>query len=116
ERSRLDWARASTPAGKAWRDLWQQLLALRRSQPALGNGRRDLVEVVTVDDELLALLRRDGGGSAVLVVANLADDKRRLALPDGRWRRLLDTGSTTPEGEQSLVVSPRSASLWAAEM
>jgi maltooligosyltrehalose trehalohydrolase len=113
ERSRVDWAKAATPAGEAWRELWQQLLTLRRSQPALGNGRRDLVAVVTVDDELLALLRRDDGGSAVLVVANLGSDIRQLPLPDGRWRRLLDTGATTPEGEQVLLVSPRSASLWA---
>ncbi|MBA3622813.1 MAG: DUF3459 domain-containing protein, partial [Euzebyales bacterium] len=116
ERSRVDWAEAAKPAGEAWRELWRQLLALRRNQPALGNGRRDLVEVVTVDDELLALLRRDDGGAAVLVVANLGSDIRQLPLPDGRWRRLLDTAATTPQGEQELAVAARSASLWAAEV
>ncbi|MDP9405672.1 MAG: malto-oligosyltrehalose trehalohydrolase [Actinomycetota bacterium] len=115
DRSRIDWARADSERGRAWRDLWRRLLALRRSEPALGNGRRDLVEVLTVDGEVLALVRRDDGGSAVLVVANLSGDERVLALPDGRWRRLLDTGAARPQGDRDLVVTPRSASLWAPE-
>ncbi len=118
ERSRLDRARADTPEGKAWRELYRDLLELRRTEPALGNGRRDLVDVLTVDDEVLALVRRDDGGSAVLLVANLSADRRVLALPDGTWRRLLDTArldgdETAPQGERELAVAPRSASLWA---
>ena len=80
--SRVDWARADSPDGRGWRSLWSALLDLRRSVPALGNGRRDLVAVLTVDHELLALVRGDDSGDAVLVAANLAADERVLALPD----------------------------------
>ncbi|MBA2529989.1 MAG: malto-oligosyltrehalose trehalohydrolase, partial [Euzebyales bacterium] len=113
-RSTLDRSRADSVDGQAWRGLWRQLLALRRSQPALSNGRRDLVDVLTVDDGMLALLRRDPDGPAVLVVANLWGEQRHLELPDCRWRRLLDTGACGPEGRRALVVTPRSASLWGA--
>ncbi|MGH3666168.1 MAG: malto-oligosyltrehalose trehalohydrolase [Egibacteraceae bacterium] len=119
ERSRVDWSKADTPGGRSWRELWSTLLALRRSEPALGNGRRDLVEVATVDDETLALVRRDDGGSAVLLVANLGSGEKVLPLPDGRWRRLLDTAplgdhaGARPQGDRELVVPGRSASLWA---
>ncbi|MPZ74673.1 MAG: malto-oligosyltrehalose trehalohydrolase [Nitriliruptorales bacterium] len=120
ERSRLDWSRADTPPGRARQDLWRRLLQLRRDVPALRNGRRDLVEVLAVDDERLALLRRDEDGSGVLVVANLSDQDWHLALPDARWRLLLDTGrshdaAAEPEGEHETCVHGRSASLWSMD-
>ena len=118
ERSRLDRSAADTAEGQARRRLWQRLLEVRRTEPALGNGRRDLVEVLTVDEERLAIVRRDDGGSAVLVVANLGEAAWELALPDARWRVLLDTAAArgqgaTPYGDRALTIPGRSASLWA---
>ena len=120
ERSRLDWAQASTPEGVARRELWRQLLRLRREVSALGNGRCDLVDVLTVDDEHLALVRRDLDGSGVLVLANLSADDWHLSMPDARWRLLLDTGrghdaGCEPEGDHGLCMHGRSASLWLME-
>ena len=121
ERSRLDRSAAGSPDGAARRELWRRLLELRRVEPALGNGRRDLVEVLTVDDEHLALIRRDDSGSAVLVLANLAGGDWHLSLPDARWRLLLDTGrghnaGCEPEGDHGLCMHARSASLWSLEL
>ena len=118
--SRLDWSRAETAEGQARRDLWRRLLALRTAEPALGNGRRDLVEPLHVDDSRLALVRRDEDGSAVLVVANLGDDDWVIDLPDAQWKLLLDTGAgreraAAPEGEQALRIPGRTASLWAMD-
>ena len=114
--SRLRWEASDTPEGQRRRDLWMRLLQLRREQPALGNGRRDLVEVLTVDPSLLAVVRRDPGGSAVLLTANLSDQDWTLDLPDARWTLLLDTaaerGGAQPTGDHSLQIPPRSASLW----
>ena len=117
ERSRLDWSASDTSQGKARRGLWQRLLALRSSEPALGNGRRDLVEVLHTDDEHLAVVRRAEDGSAVLVVANIGRNAWELGLPDAQWRLLLDTGSargdgTTPGEDQTVRIPGRAASLW----
>jgi maltooligosyltrehalose trehalohydrolase len=119
-RSRLRWERADTPEGARRRELWRRLLDLRRQHPALGNGRRDLVEILAVDAERLAVVRRADDGSAVLVVANLGDVEWLLDLPDARWRRLLDTGidhdaPAHPEGEEQLRISGRTASLWSMD-
>ena len=121
ERSRLDWSRADTDEGRARRQLWQRLLELRRTVPALGNGRRDLVQTLYVDDERLAVVRRDPSGSAVLVLANLSSDDWHLSLPDARWRLLLDTGrghsaGCEPEGDHGLCMHERSASLWSMDV
>jgi maltooligosyltrehalose trehalohydrolase len=118
--SRLRWEQSDTAAGRQRRALWQRLLQLRREQPALGNGRRDLVEVLTVDPSLLAVVRRDPDAPAVLVTANLSDQEWTLELPDARWTLLLDTAATRggaqPAAEQSLRIPGRSASLWAMEL
>ena len=121
ERSRLDWSAAETETGLARRQLWQRLLELRRIQPALGNGRRDLVAVLTVDDQHLAVVRRSEAGSDVLVVANLGAEAWDLQLPDARWRQLLDTASArgegaSPYGDHALSIPARSASLWELEL
>ena len=121
ERSRLNWATADTEAGQARRRLWQRLLELRRAHAALGNGRRDLVDVLSVDDERLAVIRRAENAAAVLVVANLGTDPWNLQLPDARWRLLLDTAAArgegaSPYGEQALSIPARSASLWELDL
>ena len=121
ERSRLNWAASDTAEGKGRRELWRRLLELRSTEPALGNGRRDLAEILHTGDEQLALIRRTEDGSAVLVVANLAEDAWDLALPDARWRLLLDTAAergkgATPYGDRALSIPGRSASLWGLEL
>ena len=121
ERSRLDWSASDSEEGKARRELWRRLLALRVSEPALGNGRRDLVDSLSVDDEHLAVIRRADDGSAVLVVANLSADAWDLALPGAQWRLLLDTGAArgggaVPSGDHMLRIPGRTASLWAMEV
>ena len=118
--SRLDWSRAGSPEAERRRDLWRHLLRLRRQEPALGNGRRDLVQILTVDATRLALVRRDPNAPSVLVVANLGEEVWELGLPDAAWRLLLDTAAAReparPHGEQALLIPPRSASLWGMDV
>ncbi len=89
QRSTLDRSAAATDEGRARRALWRDLLALRRAQAALGNGRRDLVEEVEVTPDSLVVVRRDPAHAAVAVTANLAETERALPLPPGAWRALL---------------------------
>ena len=76
--SRLDRDAAATEAGQArWR-LWRDLLALRRSEPALATGDRSRTSVLDVTTERL-VVRRDGPPD-LYIVANLADEPLRATI------------------------------------
>ena len=69
-------------------NLQRRLLALRRARPALAIG--DWADVPAPDGVLA--YRRSVEGQALLVVANLTDRPRDVALPAGTWRVVLSTG------------------------
>ncbi|MGI9017764.1 MAG: malto-oligosyltrehalose trehalohydrolase [Euzebya sp.] len=75
--SKLDRTAAATDQGLSRRALWRDLLALRRSQPALGTGRQDLIQAQTVGPQLLRVTRRASPGTAdrptLQIWANLGD-------------------------------------------
>lgn len=117
-RSTLDRSLAETDWGHGWRALWRDVLTTRREQPALRNGRRDLVETQDVDGTGLSLTRRDPRGPAVLVTVSLRPE-RSLSAPEGRWTMLLSseeaayggTPDAVPAGPTS-VTPGASATLW----
>jgi maltooligosyltrehalose trehalohydrolase len=84
--STLDRGAAAMPEGRARRRLWTDLLALRRTVPALANGDRRLVRPLHVTSTELAI-ERDGPGAAspVVVLANVADRPARIAPLHGHW-------------------------------
>jgi maltooligosyltrehalose trehalohydrolase len=100
ERSRVDWSKTDTAAGRAWTALWTDLLALRRSQPALCDGRFDLVTIHRVGADVLSVQR--GGGDGVLVVANTSDEPVTLAAP-GADAPLLSTADPRYGGDGDVV-------------
>lgn len=107
ERSTLDLTRLEDDAGRQRLALWRDLLALRRSEPALGNGRRDLVVVEELDAETLTLVRGDPSGTAVLVAVNLSDGARSLPLPGPSTapRVLLSTSDPRYGGSDAATVT-----------
>jgi len=131
--STLDRAGAATAAGQARRALWQDLLALRRREPALASGARDLVEVVEASPDWLVLVRHAPAhvdGSAVAVTANLAPQRQErqcaLALRDARLllcsddeRYGGDGGAATMSsagGTTTVALPAHSACLWALDL
>ncbi len=104
DRSVLDRSAAKTAPGRARSRLWTDLLHARRTHPALANGRRDLVEVVTATQVTLALVRRDPRAPAVLVVANLGAETARTAAPPGQWTLALSTDERRYAGEGSTQI------------
>jgi maltooligosyltrehalose trehalohydrolase len=105
DRSVLDWTRAQSEEGRARRRLWSDLLAARRGYGALGNGRRDLVEVAAADRDVLAVVRRDPLGPPVLLVANVGEDHVSIAVPPGAWQLILSTDDAAYGGARGAVTA-----------
>ena len=112
--STLDRTVAATRDGQARRQLWTDLLALRRTEPALATGDRRLVRPVHVTPTRLAVLR-DGpdGAPAVIVVANAADLEVTLTLPvEGTWElRWSSTASAYGGADASATLEHRDGAV-----
>jgi maltooligosyltrehalose trehalohydrolase len=111
ERSRLDWDEVGRSPHREVLDWYRTLVHLRRSQPALADGRLDRVGVAV--DERERWLRVERG--PVTVVANLAGEHRRVPVAEGRPLAVLaasDPGARVGEGgvemppESAVVLGP----------
>ena len=128
EKSRLRWKIRAKGEHKVLLDLYRELLSLRRSTAALANLDKDALEVSAPKKEKILFLRRWYEQSEVLCIMNFESSEMELpvTLPNGRWRRLVDSadrkwlgpGSTTPEvGEETnrMVLRPSSLVLYQRE-
>ncbi len=112
------------------RDLYRELIALRRSHPALRDPRREAYEVQGLPRERILCLRRWTGGAQVAVVFSLNESKVSVSvpLPAGPWRRRMDSaderwagpGGTREAGTSSkeglaLTVAPESFTVFERE-
>ncbi|HEX2252442.1 MAG TPA: malto-oligosyltrehalose trehalohydrolase [Thermoanaerobaculia bacterium] len=91
-RSRLDRSRAAQPPNAALRELYRELLRLRREVPALAERSREEVETEVGEDKgLLFLWRRHPAGDR-LAVLNFSPEPHPVGQPEGRsWRVVLDS-------------------------
>jgi maltooligosyltrehalose trehalohydrolase len=88
ERSRLQWSERGGPAHAGVLTLYERLLRLRRSHPALQSSRRQDFDVRAIDDhtlslrrsspdretQLMAIVRLSGDGPASIPIDVIADD------------------------------------------
>jgi maltooligosyltrehalose trehalohydrolase len=100
-RSRVDWSKRDSPAGKAALDWHRSLLQLRREHPALQSDAHDQTEA-RVEDQTL-LLRRFANGQELLLVASFAEGAVSATLPAGSWRLLLDSGEADLAGNRAAL-------------
>jgi maltooligosyltrehalose trehalohydrolase len=102
ERSRLDWSERERH--REWYDLHRDLLRLRRDEPAFASQRTDLIEVVALGSDCLALRYFDEsavGNSDRLLLVNFGRQlhywpcpQPALAPPSGQhWEILWSTES-----------------------
>ncbi|MFS8065020.1 MAG: malto-oligosyltrehalose trehalohydrolase, partial [Byssovorax sp.] len=92
--SKLDWSRLDQAPHSHRLALYRDLIALRRSTPALANGRRDLTRASSsAEQEWLVIERADPSGQIVLAVFNLSESARAIpcAPREGRYRLALTT-------------------------
>lgn len=106
--------------------LWcfiQELIALRRTHPALSLLSKERMELVAFEKEATLCVRRWSSCDEALLILNFGDLKRELTFPfsAGRWLKLLDScdkcwlgnGSSCPnavdsQGEVTLNVNSKS--------
>ncbi|MEK8023249.1 MAG: malto-oligosyltrehalose trehalohydrolase [Candidatus Hydrogenedentota bacterium] len=94
-RCRLDWSRLKLPPHQGVLRCYRDLLALRRTSPALRNGRKDLTQVIGSDeDRWIMMERRDKNAAPFRVLCNFSGNDVSMTVPgDGMWRTVLWTGA-----------------------
>ena len=108
-RSKLRWEEIDRMPQRGMLRLYRELLALRRTEPALRGRGREGMAVSAVGDRALALRRAAPDGAAILLVANLGDalelrpgDLPDTGAPPGReWSLLLATEAGHFGGEDT---------------
>jgi maltooligosyltrehalose trehalohydrolase len=96
ERSKLDWSELDREPHRSFLEWHRDLIDLRRSQPALGDGRLDRVWVRHDDEHQWFVL----GRGDIVVVCNLAERAQEVPLERPAIEVLLasDTAEITPTG------------------
>jgi maltooligosyltrehalose trehalohydrolase len=118
-RSRLRWDEREREPHRGVLQLYADLLALRRTHPALRERRRETYTATPVGEAALAL-RREGRDGEALLLAVALTGMAMVELGDGPWSVVLDTeaavygGSAEPvtlEGDELRLEGPRAVLL-----
>jgi maltooligosyltrehalose trehalohydrolase len=97
EASRLDWSERQRPPHDGVLRLYQELLRLRHTEPALQATGRDSYAVTAAGESAVALLRKAPDRSSLLVLCQMRQGGRiapgDLALPqkEASWQLILST-------------------------
>jgi maltooligosyltrehalose trehalohydrolase len=106
-RSRLHWGLREAGRHKTLVEFYRKLIALRREVPALSHLSKEHVEVKGLEDARTLLVRRwsTNAESQVCCVFtfNAADVTIAPALPNGWWRKTLDSADSAWSGPGTLL-------------
>ena len=109
---------------KVMRELYQHLIQLRQSIPALKNLDRKNLEASAIEQDKLLFLHRWDGKSQIFCIMNFNDKNVNFkpTLPNGNWQKILDTseskwmgsGSTMPDKltPEQLTIPPQSFAVY----
>ncbi|HEY9605941.1 MAG TPA: malto-oligosyltrehalose trehalohydrolase [Allocoleopsis sp.] len=125
--SQLKWEKRREGKHKVLLELYQHLIHLRRTMPALKNLDKQNLEASAVEDNKLLFLRRGSDGSQIFCIMNFNEkDVSFNASQGGIWRKILDSseerwmgsGSTMPDElirEQEATIPSQSFALYELE-
>ncbi len=126
-KSKLKWEKRREGKFKVLLDFYRRLIQLRKEIPALSNLERN-IEVSGTEEERLLHFRRWHNKSQIICIMNFNRKNLnfRISLPNGRWRKVLDSsdqewmgpGSSLPkeiELDQNLNIKPLSFALYKME-
>jgi maltooligosyltrehalose trehalohydrolase len=119
-RSKLNWDRARHSWHAELRELYQSLISLRKTVPALRNLSQESQEVTAFEDERIVAVHRWFGESHTLAVFNFGEQPAavRVPAPGGTWCRAAasDDGApdeiTVDEGRAALRLTGGSFALY----
>jgi len=79
--------------GQVLREFYRELIQLRRNRPALANLSKEDQEVTVFEKEGFLLVRRWADNDEIAALFHFGREAGRieLPLPQGRWRKLLDS-------------------------
>jgi maltooligosyltrehalose trehalohydrolase len=110
--SKLNWGEVDEPLHAELVAWHRDLIRLRRAEPALHDGRRDLVEVRF--DETSRWLTMERG--PITVACNFSDRMATLPLDANRSARVLLTSVEPPEVRaESVALGPESVTIFSSD-
>ena len=123
-KSQLNWEKRQEGKHKVMLELYQHLIQLRRTMPALKNLDKQNLETTVFEEDKLLFLRRGSEGNQIFCIMNFNDNEVTCQTsPGGIWRKILDSsddkwmgsGSTMPDKlirEQEVTIRPHSFALY----
>jgi maltooligosyltrehalose trehalohydrolase len=95
----------ATDRQRVLRNFYRELIALRRSVPALRDLDKDAIETMSSEEPMLLLVKRGTRQRDVYSVFNFSNQPASIpaAFPEARWRRLLDSAAELWSGPGSSV-------------
>ena len=127
EQCKLNWELQHEGEHQVLWQLYQHLIQLRKSHPALKKLDKQSLEVTVNEADRLLIMRRWSDHEQVLAVMNFSDRAVTIAdgIPTGSWQKILDTaeikwhgsGATLPEklsSDQPSTVPAKSFTLYQA--
>jgi maltooligosyltrehalose trehalohydrolase len=116
ERSKLNHSLKSEPRHKTLLAFHKELIRLRKSLPALSSLSKDRMDVVSLVEECVLVVRRWTGSNEVIAMFNFSDRPVRdfQNMPRGIWNKRLDssddrwmgTGMKAPDSIEAPLKTP----------
>jgi maltooligosyltrehalose trehalohydrolase len=128
QKCQLNWEERKEGKHKVMLDLYQHLIQLRRTVPALKTLDKQNLEASVIEENKLMFLHRWSQNSQIFCIMNFSDKDVtfKATPPSGNWQKTLDSsepkwmgsGSRLPDQlmqEQELTIRPHNFALYQQE-
>jgi maltooligosyltrehalose trehalohydrolase len=105
ERSKIDWEKRTEGRHRVMLVFYKRLLRTRVEIPALSNLDKNSLDASGTDDLRVVTVRRWHGGSETCSIFNFnkQDVEFTPPIPEGKWRKILDSSDEEWDGPGSLL-------------